>query len=337
MATVSTTRCNWRSRRPPVRPSCSVWTPRTPPMRSPRPLWTTCRWPRCTPNLCRPGRASRRPSPGCAPCTRPCSPAAESPAPEPFRGSQRPGRLFDQPIDMRTSDRSLTAVEQTYLKQYCSLIHGQVIIDATLALRDEHAIIAADVATVTLEVFQGAFDIAGGGRYGDKDHPRPKSRPTTTSNTLWRSPCWTARSAPNSSRPSASAAPTSGPAGTGRRHRRARPDRGLSGAHRGPRPHRPASDGREFIANNPTSKDRPRGRCHGIGWSRKFHWLGEPFADAALRAEIIDAVARLDEISVADLARLLGCGQSRAARAVERGDDSNDPGSRKIASTHYLC
>ena len=54
----------------------------------------------------------------------------------------------DQPIDLRASDRSLTAVEQTYLKQYCSLIHGQVVIDATLALRDEHAIAATDVASV---------------------------------------------------------------------------------------------------------------------------------------------------------------------------------------------
>jgi len=38
-------------------------------------------------------------------------------------------QLFDQPIDLRPSDRSLNAVEQTYLKQYCSLIHGQVVIE----------------------------------------------------------------------------------------------------------------------------------------------------------------------------------------------------------------
>src|ERR1700753_4036495 len=86
-----------------------------------------------------------------------------------FEGPNGLERLLDQPIDMRTSDRSLTAVEQTYLKQYCALIHGQVIIDATLALRDEHGITGADVATVKLEVFQGAFDIAGGGSYGNKD------------------------------------------------------------------------------------------------------------------------------------------------------------------------
>jgi 2-methylcitrate dehydratase len=93
-----------------------------------------------------------------------------------FEGPNGLERLFDQAIDMRTSDRSLTAVEQTYLKQYCSLIHGQVIIDATLALRDEHGITVADVTSVTLEVFQGAFDIAGGGSYGNKDHPSTKEQ-----------------------------------------------------------------------------------------------------------------------------------------------------------------
>src|ERR1700751_3213803 len=43
-----------------------------------------------------------------------------------FEGPNGLERLFDQAIDMRRSDRSLTAVEQTYLKRYCALIHGQV-------------------------------------------------------------------------------------------------------------------------------------------------------------------------------------------------------------------
>ena len=93
-----------------------------------------------------------------------------------FDGPNGLQQLFGQGIDMRTGDRSLTAVEQTYLKQYCSLIHGQAIIDATLALRDEHQISARDVAAVTLEVFQGAYDFAGGGSYGTKDRPRTKEQ-----------------------------------------------------------------------------------------------------------------------------------------------------------------
>ena len=60
-----------------------------------------------------------------------------------------------------------------------------------------------------------------------------------------------------------------------------------------------------------------------MSWDRvveKFHWLGEPFADAALRAEIIDAVQRLDEISVAELAGLLGAVSPAGAACREPGD-----------------
>src|SRR6478752_6001092 len=93
-----------------------------------------------------------------------------------FDGPNGLEQLFGQSIDMRTGDRSLTAVEQTYLKQYCSLIHGQAIIDATLAIRDDHHISGADVASVTLEVFQGAYDFAGGGSYGEKERPITKEQ-----------------------------------------------------------------------------------------------------------------------------------------------------------------
>ena len=100
-----------------------------------------------------------------------------------FEGPNGLDQLFDQPIDFRTADRSLTAVEHTYLKQYCSLIHGQAVIDATLALRDEHGIGGADVARAAVEVFQGAYDFAGGGATATKTTRRPRSRPTTTSST----------------------------------------------------------------------------------------------------------------------------------------------------------
>ncbi|HYB81053.1 MAG TPA: MmgE/PrpD family protein, partial [Mycobacterium sp.] len=59
-----------------------------------------------------------------------------------------------------------------------------------------------------------------------------------------------------------------------------------------------------------------------MSWDRvveKFHWLGEPFADAALRAEIIEAVACLDEIPVAELAGLLGAVSPEARRPRSRG------------------
>ena len=236
-----------------------------------------------------------------------------------FEGPNGLERLFDQPIDLHTSDRSLTAVEHTYLKQYCSLIHGQVIIDATLALRDEHGIVGADVETVTLEVFQGAFDFAGGGVYGSKDHP------------------WTKEQADYNVKYLTAVALLDGQVGPGQleteRVRRddvqdllarvdvkaaldlteAYPERTSA------RVHLALRDGRTFDLEQ---SDFEGSLTRPMSWDRvveKFHWLGEPFADAALRAEIIEAVARLDEIPVAELAGLLGAVSPEAQRPRSRG------------------
>jgi 2-methylcitrate dehydratase len=79
------------------------------------------------------------------------------------------------------------------------------------------------------------------------------------------------------------------------------------------------NDGREF---NREQSDFEGSPTRPMSWDRvveKLHWLGEPFADAALRAAIIDAVRRLDEISVAELAGLLGAVSSEVQRPRTRG------------------
>src|ERR1700753_2280044 len=236
-----------------------------------------------------------------------------------FEGPNGLERLFDQPIDMRTSDRSLTAVEQTYLKQYCSLIYGQVIIDATLALRDQYGITAADVATVTLEVFQGAFDIAGGGSYGNKDHPSTKEQADYNLKYLVAAALLDGQVGPEQLET--------------QRVRRAdvrdllarvdvRPAADLTAAY----PERTQArvqitlkDGREFHRAQSDFEGSP---TRPMPWDRvveKFHWLAEPFADDALRAQIIDAVHRLDDISVAELTALLGAVSPSVQRPRTRG------------------
>jgi 2-methylcitrate dehydratase len=236
-----------------------------------------------------------------------------------FEGPNGLERLFDRPIDMRTSDRSLSAVEQTYLKQYCALIHGQVIIDATLALADEHAITAADVATVTLEVIQSAFDIAGGGDYGDKDHPSTKEQADYNLKYL------------------AAVALLDGQVGPEQLEtERVRRDdvqallaqvtvkaaSDLTAAYpqrTGARVHIVLNDGRELHREQSDFEGSP---TRPMSWDRvvdKLHWLGEPFADAALRGEIIDAVWRLDAIAVSELAELLGAVSPTSQRPRTRG------------------
>ncbi len=235
-----------------------------------------------------------------------------------FEGPNGLVQLFGQPIDFHTADRSLSAVEQTYLKQYCSLIHGQVIIDAVLALRTDNNLRGEDVAGVTLDVFQGAYDFAGGGVYGDKDHP------------------WTKEQADYNLKYLSAVALLDGGVGPEQleteRVRRtdvqdllARVDVRSAADLTADYPQRTAArvhvlthDGREFSCEGVDYEGSP---TRPLSWDRvveKFHWLAEPFCDQPLRADIIAAVEHLDEIPVAELAGLLGAVRPKAQRPRSR-------------------
>lgn len=231
-----------------------------------------------------------------------------------FEGPHGLAQLFGQSIDLRTTDRSLTCAEQTYLKQYCSLIHGQAIIDAVLAIRDEHGLRGHDVARVHLEVFAGAYDFAGGGAYGNKDHPLTKEQADYNLQYLSAVALLDGGVGPEQletrrvlrddvqdllTRVDVAAAPdlTAGyPRRTAARVRVV------------------TRDGREFGREQADYEGSP---TRPMSWERvvdKFDWLAEPFCDDALRADIVAAVDHLDELPVAELAVLLAAASPTALR-----------------------
>ncbi|OBK53162.1 MmgE/PrpD family protein [Mycobacterium sp. 1081908.1] len=223
-----------------------------------------------------------------------------------FEGPHGLVQLFDQPIDFHTADRALACVEQTYLKQYCSLIHGQAIIDAVLAIRSDNDLRGEDVARVTLEVFQGAYDFAGGGVYGGKDHPLTKEQADYNLKYL------------------SAVALLDGGVGPEQLETErvlrgdvqdllARVDVSAAADLTADYPQRTAArvhvlmrDGREFSREQSDYEGSP---TRPMSWERvvdKFGWLAEPFCDEALRDDIVAAVDHLDEIPVAELTALLG-------------------------------
>ncbi len=236
-----------------------------------------------------------------------------------FEGPDGLVQLFGQPIDFHTADKGLTAVEQTYLKQYCALIHGQAIIDAVLAIRAENDLSGGDVARASLEVFQGAYDIAGGGAYGDKNHP------------------WTKEQADYNLKYLTAVALLDGGVGPEQLESErvlrgdvqdllARVDVEAAADLTADYPQRTAArvhivtrDGREFSREQADYEGSP---TRPMSWDRvveKFHWLAEPFCDHALRADIVASVDGLEEITVSQLADLLGavsatarCSRSKA-------------------------
>ncbi|OBF19194.1 2-methylcitrate dehydratase [Mycobacterium kubicae] len=223
-----------------------------------------------------------------------------------FEGPHGLAQLFGQAIDLRTGDRGLTAVEQTYLKQYCSLIHGQVIIDAVLAIRDEHQVRGDDVERVELEVFQSAYDFAGGGAFGNKDQPRTKEQADYNLKYLSAVALIDGAVGPEQLENDRVIRPDV--QGLLARVRvKPAPDLSADYPHRtSARVHVLTHDGSEFSR---ASADYEGSPTRPLTWSRvvdKFHWLAEPFCDEELRARIITTVEHIDDEPITHLTRLLG-------------------------------
>src|SRR5580704_10944854 len=79
-----------------------------------------------------------------------------------FEGPYGLELMFAQPIPVNWEVPSLDVVTQTVMKKYCSLIHGQPVLEAVLDLKRRIRLNAADIENVRCDVFQGAFDFAGG-------------------------------------------------------------------------------------------------------------------------------------------------------------------------------
>ncbi|OBG67491.1 2-methylcitrate dehydratase [Mycobacterium sp. E3339] len=231
-----------------------------------------------------------------------------------FEGPHGLVQLFDQPIDLATDDPGLDCVEQTYLKQYCALIHGQVVIDTILALRGENGLRGADVDRVTLEVFQGAYDFAGGGAYGAKDDPRTKEQADYNLKYLGAVALLDGGVGPEQLETERVLRPDVRELVT---RVDVRPAADLTADYpnrTAARVHLRTRDGREFEREQADFEGSP---TRPMTWERvaeKFGWLAEPFCGEGLRADIIAAVDNLDEIPVADLAGLLGAASPTAQR-----------------------
>ena len=88
-------------------------------------------------------------------------------------------QIFAQPIPVNWEDPSLELITQTVLKKYCSLIHGQPVLEATLDLRRSYGVEAAEVEHARCDIFQAGYDFAGGGARARRIIHGSKSRATT--------------------------------------------------------------------------------------------------------------------------------------------------------------
>jgi 2-methylcitrate dehydratase len=213
--------------------------------------------------------------------------------------------MFAQPISVNWEDPSLDVVKQTVMKKYCSLIHGQPVLEAVLDLRRRNSLTAADVKDVRCDVFQGAFDFAGGGGFGAKDHPQVKEQGDYNLKYLIAAALLDDQLGPVQLEEARIQAPD---AQVLLRRVEIRPDERFSARY----PHELSArvtirtKGQHVFVKEQNGYEG--GLTNPMSWERtveKFHWLTEAFADEELRSRLIAAVEQLDKSGISDLTDLL--------------------------------
>src|SRR5580692_1380678 len=223
-----------------------------------------------------------------------------------FEGPNGLQRMFNQNVEVDWSDDSLEIIEQTVLKKYCSLIHGQPVLEAVLKLKRDNGLTADDVKGVMCDIFQSGFDIAGGGAFGPKDRPQTKEQADYNLKYLIAAALLDDEVGPAQLEPSRIRAAD---AQALLSRVEIRPDDAFTARY----PHElttriaiKTKDGRSFDREQVGYEG---GLRNPMSWERtveKFNWLSEPFADAELRHNIIQAVVKIDERPISDLMDILG-------------------------------
>jgi 2-methylcitrate dehydratase len=222
-----------------------------------------------------------------------------------FEGPNGLVRMFDQPLDVNWEDPKLEIIHETVMKKYCSLIHGQPVLEATLALKRSNGIKSEDVGEVVCDIFQTGFDIAGGGGFGPKDDPQTKEQADYNLKYLIAAALLDDQVGPAQLEPERV---QSADAQALLARVTVRPDAAFTAQYPqalNTRVTIRCKDARVFSKEHVGFEG---GLDNPLTWERtveKFHWLSEPYADEALRDQIINLVAALDEHPISELMQLL--------------------------------
>jgi 2-methylcitrate dehydratase len=222
-----------------------------------------------------------------------------------FEGPNGLEQLLGQRVALRLEERRLAVVEETYLKKYCALIHGQAPIETILALAGEQGIASGDVESIGVDVFQTAYDIAGGGSFGSKDEASTKEQADYNLKYLLAAALIDGQVGPEQLRPERINAPDVRDVMT---RIAIRPDSELTARYPRWTPVRiniVLRDGRQVFREQDDFEGAP---ARPLTWERtveKFHWLAERYADETLRGAIVETVEYLDTTRVAKLTELL--------------------------------
>ena len=222
-----------------------------------------------------------------------------------FEGTKGFMEAIAGPFTIDWEREDLERVRRTILKRFNAEIHSQSALAAALELREAHAIEPTDVERIELEIFDVAYQIIGGGEEGAKKAVATKEDADHSLPYLLAVALLDGRVLPEQFEPE--------------RIRRddvqallrrvdVRPSEQLSRRfpeELGCRLRVRLRDGSVLSAEK---RDYEGFNTKPMTWAtarEKFELLAAPHADPSLRAALIDAVQRLEEIEVAELTDLL--------------------------------
>jgi len=222
-----------------------------------------------------------------------------------FEGPKGFVNAIGEPVEVDWDGEGLEIITSTLLKSYNSEVHTQTAVQCTLELHQANPFDPADVSSVAVEDFQVAYNITGGGEYGEKHTVQTKEH------------------ADHSIPYVVAAALLDGDVGPTQYvperivrddvqrllHKiTVRPDDNFTKRYPKEMPCRVTATLRDGQVLRHEVKDYPGFPTRAFTWEQtcaKFDRLAAKNADAGLRAEIKAAVAALDTLPVSDLTRLL--------------------------------
>jgi 2-methylcitrate dehydratase len=203
------------------------------------------------------------------------------------------------------AQENLERVRQTIVKKYNAEIHSQSAIEGLLELRAEHGFPAAEVEQIRVDIFDVAYRIIGGGEEGDKTVVRTKEEADHSLQYMLAAAILDGTVMPEQYAPDRILAADIQEL---LRRIRVRPDREFSERFPAEMCCRVTVElrgGRTLVREK---RDYEGFHTRPMRWEtvvEKFERLSAPHAAANLRNEIVNAVANLESIEAADLARLL--------------------------------
>lgn len=239
-----------------------------------------------------------------------------------FEGNKGFIATITGPFILDWAREDLERVTHTILKKYNAEIYSQSVLEGVLELKHTHGFSTCDVATITIEIFAVAFHIIGGGGEGEKWCVRTKEEADHSLQYMVAVALLDDQVMPAQYRPERL---QQSDVVTLLRKVVVRPVAAYSQRFPREMPCRitiTLNTGQTWVTEK---RDYEGSTTRPMRWDtvvQKFTDLSAPYTTAPLRARIIDAVAHLESIAVAELAQLLA--QARIPGDSTRRSTSHD-------------